>query len=219
MLLQILLKCLYSKRKTKLPLSDRVTHTILSVIMLPKVTHIKLSWYSSFCSCFGAEIMDVWVHARQINYRDTDERCLHPYINLAPEFFTSITQNVAWSRRQECFPLWNHLVAVVMFDLSLQRKPEVQFIWNSRDLDTHREKILRVFLRAHSFSPLSWGHWCRRRSGFGTWAANYHFLLNWQCPTCGDPRAGMKCRWGSRCGICWWAREGKLEVGSWTSLN
>lgn len=130
---------------------------------------------------------------------------LHPCINLAPEFFTSISQNVAWRRRQECFPLWNHVVAVVVFDLSLQRKAEVQFIWNKLSGSGYTQgedpEGCMVFLRAHSFSALSWGHWCRRRSGFGIRAANYHFLLNWQCPTCGDPRAGMKCRWGTRCGI------------------
>lgn len=44
------------------------------VSKLHNVTYLEWNSYSSFCSCFGDEMMEVQVRARQINYIDTYKR-------------------------------------------------------------------------------------------------------------------------------------------------
>lgn len=147
---------------------------------------------------------------------------LRPRMNSTPGFLHPSLSIWLQGRRQGCFPLRSHVLAVVVLPLSRSRKPEAQFVSDSQALDTpgRRSWGLGAFLEG-SF-PLSCVLGTLAQEKIRIWglSCKFSFLIKLTVSSaCGDPRAGPRCRWGSRCGICCWAREGKLEVGSWTSLD
>lgn len=161
MLLQLLLKChcVAKEKPNCLWVTELLTPFCLwNPGMLPKVTHIKWSWCSSLCSCWNffsfAElklrmcecmpdklIAETWMKG-----------ALHPYINLAPEFFYIHLSKSGLQGKAGVFSSLKACGGCCGVWSVTERKPEVQFVSNSQDLDTpgHREKILRA-------GEFSWG--------------------------------------------------------------